>query len=268
MSISNTKERIFLIIRDDDRNQRAGDVFDVSVILLILLNVGLMIASTFENLPAGLRSFNHALQAASCVVFTAEYLLRLWTADLMFPKLPAWRARLRYSRSFMGLVDGLAILPFFVPHLIPFSLIELRLIRALNLLHIFGARNYVDALTAVKRALSRKARELVCSMLVVIVLIVVAALLMYSVENIAQPGAFKNAFDGLWWAVNTLSTIGFGDIVPITPLGRALSMVITVLGIMLVAVPGGIITAGFMESIDARRGDVKRYCPYCGKRVD
>ncbi len=268
MSILSAKERIFQVIRDDDHNRRAGNLFDGCVILLILVNVALMIASSFDGLPDRLRAVNQALQAASCALFTVEYLLRLWTSDLRYPHLPAWRARLRYLRSFMGVVDALAILPFFVPRLIPFSLIELRLIRALNLLHIFGAHNYVDALTAVKLALHRKAKELLCAMLVVIVLIVIAALLMYSVENIAQPGMFTDAFDGLWWAVNTLSTIGFGDIVPVTALGRGLSMIITVLGIMLVAVPGGIITAGFMETVDAKRSTDKRYCPYCGKRID
>ena len=269
MQISNIKERIFQLIRDDDRNKKPGLLFDTAVILLILINVALIIAGSFEAVSSPWRRAGNLFYGLSCVLFTVEYLLRLWTADLMFTDVTPARARLRYVCSFMSVIDLLAILPFYLPRLIPITLIELRLVRALNLLHLFGSRHYIDALTMVKTVLKRKSRELLCSMLVVLVLLLISALMMYSIESRAQPSAFKNAVDGMWWAVVTLSTIGYGDIVPITMIGRFLSMLMTLLGIMLVAVPGGIITAGFVEGIDERRKvKGKHFCPYCGKDLE
>ena len=269
MLISDIKKHIYQIIRDDDNNHKPGFIYDTAIIVVIIINVMLAISATFDSLSPEWRIASHSLYSISCVYFSIEYLLRIWTADLMYPAMQPMHARLRYMRTFMAIIDLISLLPFYMPWLFPTTLIELRLIRALNLIHLFGSHHYVDALTAVKTVLMKKSRDLLCSMLVVIVLIMVAALLMYSIESAAQPNSFDNAFDGMWWAVNTLSTIGYGDIVPITIPGRCLSMVITLFGIMLVAVPGGIITAGFIEGVDDRhRFKSKHICPHCGKEIE
>ena len=96
---------------------------------------------------------------------------------------------------------------------------------------------------------------------------IVASVLMYNIESKAQPEVFDNAFSALWWSVATLTTVGYGDIYPITAMGKVLSAVIALLGIGLVAVPTGIISSGFMETIDHQEDDEKEYCPYCGKKL-
>lgn len=112
------------------------------------------------------------------------------------------------------------------------------------------------------------------SVFVVIILMIIAAVLMYNVENAAQPEVFSNAFTSLWWAVATFTTVGYGDIYPITVLGKILSGVIALLGIGLVAVPTGIISSGFMEQIEEEKNnqnnenDKKEYCPYCGHKLE
>ncbi len=170
----------------------------------------------------------------------------------------------------MALVDLLAILPFYLPFIIPIDLRVLRMVRLLRILRILKVNRYTSALSAVGNVIKSKASQLISSMLVVLVLMVMASVLMYNVESEAQPEVFENAFSGMWWAVATLTTVGYGDIFPVTALGKALSAVIALLGIGLVAVPTGIISAGFMENITARNDgaiEEKHFCPYCGKRI-
>jgi voltage-gated potassium channel len=138
------------------------------------------------------------------------------------------------------------------------------------MLRILKVNRYTDALSAVGDVLKRKASQLVSSMLVVLVMMIIASVLMYYIEYEAQPEVFENAFSGVWWAVATLTTVGYGDIYPITAPGKMLSTVISLLGIGLVAVPTGIISAGFLEqmNLDAdKSGEEARYCPHCGKKL-
>ena len=134
---------------------------------------------------------------------------------------------------------------------------------------IFKINRYTDALTNIFKVFKDKKHELLSSIFVVLLLMIVAAVLMYNIENTAQPEVFKNAFDALWWALATLTTVGYGDIYPVTALGKLLSAVIALLGIGLVAVPTGIISAGFVEELSkSKECKTIRYCPYCGEKLD
>ena len=148
------------------------------------------------------------------------------------------------------------------------------MLRIIRLFRVFKINRYTSALTSIVRVFKNKQNELLSSIFVVLLLMIVASVLMYSVENNAQPEVFRNAFDALWWALATLTTVGYGDIYPITVLGRILSAIIAILGIGLVAVPTGIISAGFMENINEDKECKKesekeniKYCPYCGKKL-
>ena len=218
------------------------------------------------------------MRLASIIVFTAEYLLRIWTADLLYPSLPPWRARLTYMKSAMALVDLLAILPFYLPMLLPMDLLGIRALRLFRLLRLFKLRRYSEALGTIAEVFRRKEHEIALSISFVTVLLVIASLLMYHAEHDAQPEQFANAFSGLWWAVATLTTVGYGDIYPITTGGRVLGAVIAIMGIGMVAIPTGIISAGFMEVLEKKPEDDRaaqeeeekksyRYCPHCGKKL-
>lgn len=264
------KEKVFRIIEPAENGDIASKVFDVSVIVLIILNIAMVIAETF-SLPQKVLAWFSVAETVSVILFSVEYILRVWTADLTRPQMKPAKARLRYAVSFMAVIDLLAILPFYVPFIIPIDLRVLRTLRVTRLLRLFKVNRYTSALTTIGRVFKKKASQLVASMFVVLLLMLIAAVLMYNIENAAQPDTFHNAFDALWWAIATLTTVGYGDIYPVTPGGRLLSSVIAILGIGLVAVPTGIISAGFMETIEGaeeQEHDEKCYCPYCGHKIE
>ena len=264
------KKRLFEIIQVAGEHDTASRVFDVSIICLIILNVILVIADTF-NLPAAIKRISTTIELVSVIIFTVEYALRVWTSDLLRPSETPWKARLKYIFSFMALVDLFAILPFYIPFIIKIDLRVLRMLRIIRLFRVFKITRYTSALSAIGHVFKKKKNQLLSSIFVVLLLMVIASVLMYNVEHDAQPEAFGNAFSALWWAVATLTTVGYGDVYPITVFGKILSAIIALLGIGLVAVPTGIISAGFMETIesddDENDEDDKHYCPYCGKKL-
>ncbi len=268
----NIKDRIFEIITSPEKPSKASKIFDIFIICLIILNVITVIADTFK-LPAWAGNIMWWIEVVSVVIFTIEYLLRIYVADLLFPELGPVRSRLRYLRSFMAVIDLLAILPFYIPYLIPIDLRVLRMLRIIRLLRIFKINRYTSALSTIVEVFRRKKHELLSSIAIVTMLMIIAAVLMYNIENEAQPDSFENAFAALWWAVATLTTVGYGDIYPVTVLGKILSAVIALLGIGLVAVPTGIISSGFVESMEEKKNkkenehDEKCFCPYCGKKL-
>lgn len=267
--LESLKTRVYDLIRDDDKNDLASNVFDTVIIALIIVNVVLVILDTF-SLPAWMQRLSRGIETFSVVIFTLEYILRLWTATRLFPDKKPFKARLRYVCSFMAVIDLLAILPFYIPFIIPVDLRVLRTLRIVRLLRLFKVNRYTNALSIIGSVFRKKASQLISSMFIVSLLMIIASVLMYNVENVAQPDKFSNAFSGLWWAVATLTTVGYGDIYPITVLGKIFSAVIALLGIGLVAVPTGIISAGFIESIGNEKdvAEVKHFCPYCGNRLD
>lgn len=266
--LNKIKTRVYNTIRTDDENDTASNVFDFIIILLIIINVIMVIAETF-SLPELAKQVFRYIEIVSVVIFTIEYLLRVWTADFIFSDISPSKARLKYALSFMAVIDLLAILPFYLPFIIKIDLRVLRMLRIIRLLRVFKVNRYTDALSTIGSVFVRKKSQLLSSIAVVLLLMVIAAVLMYNVENAAQPDAFSNAFDALWWAVATLTTVGYGDIYPVTALGKLLSSVIALLGIGLVAVPTGIISAGFVELLGGdEKDEEKQYCPYCGHKID
>ena len=236
---------------------------------MIILTLVTVIAETFD-IPSFLQDIFNKFEIVSILVFSVEYLLRLWTADLLHPELSPMRARLKYIASFMAIVDLLAILPFYLPFFIKIDLRALRTLRVIRLLRVFKINRYTSALSTIAQVFKNKASQLVSSMLVVGLLMIIASILMYNIESAVQPDKFANAFDALWWAIATLTTVGYGDVYPITVAGKILSIIIAILGIGMVAVPTGIITAGFSEVIDKQKSDKddKKYCPFCGHKLD
>ncbi len=267
--------KIYNVIRDDDKNDFAGNIFDSVIITLIIINVIVVVVDTFDGLPLWYQSLSNILETVSIIIFTAEYLLRIWTAPLIYPDKSRTLARLRYIISFMAIIDLLAILPFYIPFIIPVDLRVLRALRMIRLLRLFKANRYSNAMQAIGNVLKSRASQLVSSFGIIFIVMAIASILLCNVEKEAQPDKFGNAISGLWWAVATFTTVGYGDIYPITPLGKLLSGFIAILGIGLVAVPTGIISAGFMAEVEAQKTkelsateDKKTYCPYCGNKLE
>lgn len=266
--LKRVKRRTFEIVETTEVEDTIGKIFDISVIALIIVNVVIVIADTFQ-LPKWCGNFFNAVEMFSVIVFTVEYVSRLWTADLLHSDLSPVKARIKYIFSFMALIDLLAILPFYIPFIIPIDLRVLRVLKIIRLFRIFKVNRYTNALHTIFDVFKNKKSQLLSSIFVVAMLMIIASVLMYNIESEAQPEVFSNAFSSLWWAIATLTTVGYGDIYPVTPLGKILSAIIALLGIGLVAVPSGIISAGFTEIIDKddNMEDERKYCPYCGKKL-
>ncbi len=244
----NVRQKIYEIIQPDEGNSVVSRVFDVVITSLILASVVIVFAVTF-NLPASVVDSLNVIEAGISIVFSIEYLLRIVTADLAYPGKGHLRSRIKYVFSPMAIIDLVAILPFWLPMFLPGAVLGLRAFRLVRLLRIFKLNRYFDAMKLIGNVIGSKKRELLGSMFFVFILMLVSSLLMYSAEHDAQPTVFRNAFSGLWWAVATLTTVGYGDICPITVLGRILGAVIALSGIAALAIPTGIITSGLTEHL-------------------
>ena len=274
MGIGNIRKGIFKLISPTDDGDKASRTFDIFIITLIIANVGIVLADTFDaNIPP----IFHTIEIISVVIFSIEYALRLWTADMLYPGGNGFTARLRYVFSFMALVDLFSILPFYVPFLLPSNLIVLRSLRVLRLLRLFKLTRYTNITTSIGTVIRKKASQIVSSICVILILMVITSVLMYNVEHTAQPEKFSNAFDSLWWTVATITTVGYGDIYPITIPGQILSGIIAFLSIGLIAIPTSIISSGFIEHVDQEKEEKKAkekeqnkksFCPYCGRKLE
>ena len=277
------KNAVFNVIQPAEKGNVASRIFDIFIIVLILISVLSVFIMTFQ-LPPRVSGFLNEVEKAAVIIFSVEYLLRIWTADLLFPERSPLRARLKYMVSGMAVIDLLAILPFYLPMVLPVDLLGIRAVRLVRLLRIFKLNRYSEALVSIGDVFKRKSREMCVSIFFVFILLTVASLLIYYAEHDAQPDKFSNAFSGLWWAVATLTTVGYGDIYPITVVGRILGAVIAIMGIGMVAIPTGILSAGFVEVLEKNNPEAAddkaeedkdkdeekekfTYCPHCGKKL-
>lgn len=263
------KIKVYNIIRDDDKNDLVSNIFDGVIIGLIIINVILIILDSF-TLPNWYTSFANRVEIISVIIFSIEYILRLFTSDLKYPSNTIFESRIKYIFSFMALIDILAILPFFIPMFFPIDLRVLRTLRITRLFRLFKINRYTTSLSTIGQVFQNKKYELLSSFFVVSLLMLISSVIMYNLENLSQPEIFRNAFSGLWWAVATFTTVGYGDIFPITGGGKLMAGIIAILGIGLVAVPTGIISSGFIELLNTKKEltMVKKFCPHCGERID
>ncbi len=237
------KKRIFDIIQIGNTEDLPSRAFDWFLVIVIVLNILVMFLATFDTfLP--LTPVFTVIEYVSAGVFCIEYILRIWTADLLYPEEKPFRARLHFLRSYDGVVDLLTILPFVMLD----GFVVFRMLRVVRIFHLFRLNAQHDSFQVITSVLYEKKNQIVSSVFIILILMAASSLCMYGVEHEAQPGAFKNAFSGIWWSVSTLLTVGYGDIYPITPLGKALAIVIAFLGVGAVAIPTGIISAGFVEN--------------------
>jgi len=173
--------------------------------------------------------------------------LRLFTAKFLYPKESEGKAIGKYVTSFTGIIDLLSFLPDYLPFFFPSGTVAFRMIRIVRIFRLFRINAYHDSLSVITAVIKSKKQQLISSVFIILVLMIGSSLCMYSLENNAQPEVFSNAFSGIWWAASTLLTVGYGDIYPITTLGKVFGIFITFLGVGMVAIPTGIISAGFVE---------------------
>jgi voltage-gated potassium channel len=234
---------------------------------LIFLNVLAVILETEESLFLRYKNYFHWFEVISVAIFSLEYLLRLWSwTENEKYKQPFW-GRVKYTFTPMALIDLLAILPFYLPMFIP---IDLRFLRALRLFRIFRllkVSRYVKSLRTIKNVFIEKKEQLLITVFSVLILLVFSSSLMYFVEREAQPDKFTSIPAAMWWGMATLTTIGYGDMYPITTLGKFFGGFIAFLGIGLFALPAGILASGFAGEIQ-KKNQKEINCPHCGQSID
>ncbi len=216
--------------------------FDIVLVVVIFTNIIAMFLQTFSSLS----EYHYAFKVVEYVTvgfFCVEYFFRIITADFLYPQKSKPLAVVRFLFSFDGIVDLLTIIPaFFLTGFVVF-----RLLRVVRIFHLFRINNQYDSFNVIKNVLTTKKNQIISSVFIILILMLASSLGMYSVEHEAQPEVFENAFSGIWWSVSALLTVGYGDTYPVTVIGQLMAIITAFLGVGVVAIPTGIISAGFVE---------------------
>ena len=236
--------------------------YDILSGLMLLANLSASILYTFNSMALQYGSLLVAIEAITVAFFAVDYALRLWTAPEFFPKLSSFRSVWKYVFSLTGIVDLLSFLPYYLPIFFPTGAAVFRIFRVVRIFRLFQINAYYSAMNVITEVLRSRRQQLASSVFIILVLMLASSLCMYSLEHEAQPEVFSNAFSGIWWAVSTLLTVGYGDIYPITTAGKIVSIFITFLGVGMVAIPTGIISAGFVDQFSR----IKRLSEYAGEQ--
>lgn len=260
------RKKVYELIHAPAPISRPARVVMIAIFSLIVLNV---MAVVMETTPWGelhLRSHLHPFDAFSVIVFTIEYFLRLWSIveDPEFHR--PLKGRLRYLFTPLALIDLMAILPFYLPMLIPMDLRFLRIIRLFRVVRIIKTARYLEDLKLMIAVFKDKKEEIFITLFMGLILCLIASSLMYYVERDVQPVAFSSIPHAMWWGIGALTSVNYGDIYPVTTAGRILASIMAVLGVGMFALPAGILGSGFIEELRKRR--VRSFkCPHCGKEI-
>ena len=241
------RKRVFEIVEigaADDALSRGYDFFGSLVVVLAL---AASVAATFDGAEERCGVLLNTVEIVTSAFFAVDYVLRVWTARCLYPTLTPGKATVRYVSSVGGLIDLVSFLPTFLPVFFPSGMVAFRMFRVVRIFRLFRINAYYDSLHVITEVLRSKRQQLLSSVFIILTLMLASSLCMYSLEHEAQPEVFRNAFSGIWWSVSTLLTVGYGDIYPITTAGKIFGIVITFLGVGMVAIPTGIISAGFVD---------------------
>ena len=241
------RRRILEIIEvgsDLDIQSRVYDFINAGAIIVNLLVSILYTFADVREVSGFLLLF---VEKITVLFFLIDYVLRVVTAGELYDELTEKNAVKKYIFSFTGIVDLLSFLPYYLPVFIPAGTVAFRMIRIVRIFRLFRVNAYYDSLNVITEVIAGKRQQLISSVFIILVLMLASSLSMYGLEHEAQPEVFENAFSGIWWAASTLLTVGYGDIYPITDAGKLLGIVITFLGVGMVAIPTGIISAGFVD---------------------
>jgi voltage-gated potassium channel len=262
------REQVFNTLSGQSTD-RFGRALNVFFIALICLNVLAVILETDKAIHNPNRLVFYSFLLFSTIVFTVEYALRLWACTAE----PRYRdpilGRVRYALTPLAIIDFITIIPFYLTFFVQDQPV-VRVLRLLIVLRIFKLSRYHASFDVLAIVLRKKRWELFATAIIGATLLVLASTLMYLVEGPAQPDKFGSIPDAMWWGTITLTTVGYGNVYPITALGKVLGGFIAFLGIGLFALPTGILGSGFYEEVQRRKRERQEplTCPHCGKEID
>ena len=256
------KKRIWEILEPSRGNEKYSKYFYYFITTLIGLNVVAIILETEKSLYEGYTAYFLYFEVFSIIVFSAEYLLRFWACVSTEAYRGPVFGRIKYLFTPMAIIDLIAIAPFYFA----FIIADTRILRILRLLRLFRtAKHFRHSKTfhIIINTIEKKKSELLSSLVLMVSLLLVCATGVYYVENEAQPEKFSSILASMWWAVATLTTVGYGDIYPITFLGKILGAISAIFGIGLFALPAGLLASGFADASEKGHST----CPHCGKEL-
>lgn len=260
------KKRIYHLVETGDHGSKINSLFDNAILALIMLNVIAMVLESISSVNRAIGTVLYVFELVSVIIFSIEYLFRIYVSDITHPSSSRWKSVLKFSGSFYGVIDLVAILPFYLPLLISFDLRFLRMLRLFRLLRVMKLNRYSNSFNLIWQVIKEKRSELIMSLVIIMFILFLSSFAMYSIENTAQPDKFSNVLTSFWWAIATLTTVGYGDIYPVTHIGKIVGGFIALMGVGLVAIPTGLISAGFIEKLENQKIK-KSICPHCGNDI-
>ncbi len=243
--------KTYLLFEDNMQNSLLARRLNVALIALIVINVIAVIMESEQELQRQYASVFYWIDAVSVMIFSLEYLLRLWVCVEKKPHYGSnFKARVRYFFSPMALVDLLVIIPFYISL---FVSVDLRYLRLLRVMRILKLTHYFKGFNIFVTVLKKELRSISAAIVVMIFLVIIAASVMYTLENSVQPKAFGSIPQAMWWSVVTMTTVGYGDVTPVTNAGKVVAMIVMLLGIGFVALPAGMLAGRFSDELKLRR---------------
>jgi voltage-gated potassium channel len=255
------RKRVRQILSAQD-GDRAGHAFSIFIVTLILLNVAAMILQSVKAVDAVIHPVFIWFEYFSVIVFSIEYVLRMWSCVEEPQYHRPVLGRLRFAVTPLAIIDLLAVGPFYLPFL-HVDLRMLRMLRIMRIMRLAKLGRYSESIQILGRVFAAKKEQLASTVFILVMLLIFSSCLMYFVEGDTQPDRFSSIPATMWWAVTTLTTVGYGDVCPVTDAGKVVASILAILGIGMFALPTAILGAGFLEELNASKKPTA--CPHCGK---
>ena len=266
-----TQHKVHILLHPELGESKADKFINIFIITLIVLNVVAVMMETVHPLYENYKKLFDTFDFISVVIFTVEYVLRVWSCTHDPRYKGSIKGRLKYIFTFGALVDLIAFLPYYLQAIIGFDLRILRILRLLRFFRLFRLTAYTRSAKLIFNVFKTRINDLLLSLVLIIFLIIIASCALYFAEHLyptEEESHFKSIPATLWWAVVTLTTTGYGDMVPLTTWGRIIAGLIMLSGVAIFALPAGIIVAGFLDELKFLRKYKGHDCPHCGKPLD
>ncbi|CAH1198633.1 putative Potassium voltage-gated channel subfamily KQT; potassium channel, VIC family [Candidatus Nitrotoga sp. BS] len=253
MNLRPIQVRLYQILESEVKQDLAAKLCTILVSTVVLLNIVAVVLESVNTLYQQWRIYFELFELFSIILFSIEYLLRIWANGASLPSGQgnSWRGRKAYILSFYGLIDLVALAPYFLQMLMPG--LDLRVIRAVRLLRVFKISHYSTAIEDLVQAIYEERRSFAATLYLLLITVLITSSLMYYAEHEAQPEIFASIPDAIYWAIITLTTVGYGDFTPVTWFGRVISLFTAFLGVCTVAILTGIVASAFANQMARRR---------------
>jgi voltage-gated potassium channel len=262
------RRRLYLTLEPTEKGGLTERIFELFLICIIILNILAIVLDSVQSIRVEYDTVFKQFEIFSLIFFTVEYILRIYSIVEKPKYSDPVKGRLKFARTPLAIVDLLSFLPFYLVFL-PMDLRFLRIFRLMALFRVFKIARYLHALNIFKRVLNDRKEQLVLSFIFILFVLVIISFVMFYTENDAQPEKFSSIPATMWWGISTITTVGYGDMVPMTPLGKFLGGIFAITGVGLLALPAGILSSGFFEMLhnqDTAKKNGKK-CPHCGEKL-